>query len=429
MIRQERGFSLVELMVTVVIFIMVIAASSQVFTGLLTQFKQQSKIGETDIEGAIGLDILRRDLAHAGFGLPGILNSWQTYGEAVAESGQTFWTDRDLNDGPPDNPNRGTDAGGNSNPPGAIRSLDNRGIHNADDRPGLPAGPTNAAIAGSFADVLAIKATNVGMSEASQRWTYISNTGALPNRLQSWGTGSQDNFRPGDRVVVMRPNPTGRVNALWSTNGATFWTTFASDITNIDATFQPTANIFESYVMYGVDDGADLRMPFNRADYYVKRPASMPGRCAPRTGILYKSMLKQTDGKHTELPVLDCVADMQVRFCLNTGTAAAPVLAIDDGTIVNNLTAAQLRQQLEDIQVYIVAQEGQRDANYDFSNNNARVRFRPRSFCGTTVSQDFDMVNLSGLVNKDATGAAAAEEYKRYHWRLYTIVQRPTSMR
>jgi hypothetical protein len=184
--------------------------------------------------------------------------------------------------------------------------------------------------------------------------------------------------------------------------------------------------------MYGIEPTPNPpynpRMPFNRADYYVKRPAGIPGRCAPKTGILYKATINQGDGLHTELPILDCVADMQVRFCLNTGTATLPNYAIDDGTVVNNLTAAQLRQQLVDIQVFIVAQEGQRDASYDFANKGrtAGVGFRPRAYCGPNLlaSSDFDMVDLSGLVN-----TPTVDEYRRYHWRLYTIVQRPTSMK
>ncbi len=379
MIRQERGFSLVELMITIVIFIMVIAASSQVFTALLTQFKQQSKIGETDIEGAIGLDILRRDLAHAGFGLPGDLNG-VNYLEAT-----DAWTA--FNDAP-------------NNPPRAV------------------AVGAGAGINGS---VLIIKGTNLAVNNACQRWTYISNRGALPNMLKSWGTGagSQDNFQPGDRVVVMKPNPdpNNRVNILQK-SATGFWTTFARDISNMDAAFQPLANSYESFVMYGIDQDSALRMPFNRADYYVRRPTTIPQRCAPNTGVLYKATVNHSDGSHTELlPVLDCVADMRVRFCLNTGG----VFAIDDGTVVNTLTAAQLRDRLQDIQVYIVAQEGQRDNSYDFSNNGVRVGFSPQAFCGSAASQTVNTANLSTLVGDP--------DYKQFRWRLYTIVARPISLR
>lgn len=435
MIRQERGFSLVELMITIVIFIMVIAASSQIFTALLTQFKQQSKIGETDIEGTIGLDILRRDLANTGFGLPGNMNGVQ-YAEAVDDSA-LFWNDRDLNDGPPENPARGTDAALASNPPGALRGKNNQGIHNAD----AAAGAINVALANSVSDVLVIKGTNVGMSDSAQRWTYITNTGALPNVIKGWGTGAgaPDNFRATDRVVVMKPDPNGRVNILQK-SGTDFYTNFGSIDPATASGFQPTANSYESFVMYGVDPNSTPRMPFNRADYYVKRPAGgMPGRCAPRTGILYKSTINndvdtsspKNGGKHAELPILDCVADMQVKFCVDTSATpnpAAPTLTIVDADYFEDKPAADIRARLKDVQVYIVAQEGQRDANYDFSNNDARFFFSPIAFCGTATA-GFDTVDFRNLVCGPAETAPNCIEYKRYHWRLYTIVSKPTSLR
>ena len=64
--KKEAGFTLIELLITMVVFVLVIAAGSQIFTGLLTQFKQQSKIAETNIEGTVGLEILKQDIGHAG---------------------------------------------------------------------------------------------------------------------------------------------------------------------------------------------------------------------------------------------------------------------------------------------------------------------------------------------------------------------------
>jgi prepilin-type N-terminal cleavage/methylation domain-containing protein len=120
--KREDGFTLVELLVAMVMFVMVISAASQVFTSLLTQFKQQSKIVETQVEGLLGLEILRYDIEHAGFGLP-----WRMGGAAYLEAGfpgegKTSYVDRNFNDGPPDNCTHGSDAAGASNPPGAIRS-------------------------------------------------------------------------------------------------------------------------------------------------------------------------------------------------------------------------------------------------------------------------------------------------------------------
>ncbi len=413
MSRNERGFSLVELMITMVIFVVVIVASSQIFTGLLTQFKQQSTIAETNIEGVVGLDILRRDLAHAGFGLPWNMNG-ASYLEAAAESGQTFWVDRNLNDGPPDNPARGTDPAGASNPPAVFRSLNNMGIHN---------GATNAAIPNTVADVLAIKATNVSASDASQRWTFIANRGSW-NTIMNWGTGS-DAPRDRDYISVISgiESTAGDRMLMW-TSGSTWWTTYGG----ATVTPMPAPNSYDKYVLYGLGNEATPRMPFNRADYYVKRPASgMPSRCAPHTGILYKATLNQSNGIHTEMPLLDCVADFQVEYLLDS----------DVDTVVNwppvndisTLTAAQIRAQLMEVRVYIVAQEGRKDINYDFSNGGTREAVSTVEALSTyntsgnviNQSQTRTFVNLKNVVGDP--------EYKYYRWKLYTLIVKPTNLK
>ena len=77
LIKKQDGFTLVELMITMVVFVMVITAASNIFSGLVNQFKQQSKIAETNIEGIVGLELLRYDIEQAGFGLP-IMNGVRT---------------------------------------------------------------------------------------------------------------------------------------------------------------------------------------------------------------------------------------------------------------------------------------------------------------------------------------------------------------
>ncbi len=415
MISNEKGFSLTELLVTLVIFVIVIAASSQVFTTLLTNFKQQGKISETYTEGLVGLEMLRRDLDHAGFGLPYALNG-APYQEAVAESGQTFWTDRDLNDGPPDNPARGTDLGsvpGNehSNPPGAFRSLNNPGIHNSDSGAGF----TNQKIANSVADVLAIKATAVGMTDTGQKWSYITDSWGTTT-MKSWGTGS-DAFRNGEFITVMQPiDGTLKKSLKWNA-GTAFYTTFGSTIA-----VAPPANSLTSYIMYGVSDTLP-RMPFNRVDYYVKRPASgMPARCAPKLGILYKSVLNQSDGKHTEYPILDCVADFQVYYVLSDTTGATDC---DAGGLpvcgdISNLTAENIRDRLREVHVYVVAQEGQKDVKYDYSGGvTTKVAERTFEVFGAN-SRTLNFVDLSLVVG--------TPEYKYYHWKLYTLIIKPGNL-
>jgi prepilin-type N-terminal cleavage/methylation domain-containing protein len=383
-IQHSAGFTLIELMITMVVFVLVIAAASGVFTGLLTQFKQQSKIAETNIEGIIGLEILRQDIEHAGYGLPWNLNG-ASYLEAAVES-TTTWVDRDFNDGPPTNPARGTDPGDPaSNPPGAIRSGDGYALNGS--------------------DVLVIKALNVATNFAAGKWQPIR--AGTDSTMKTWWSevneyvcrNDRGDHYPNVRVIVISPGATVTNSRSLIVSGGTFFT--QADNYSALTNFAAPAGDPEVRIMYGVDPDTDLRMPFNRADYYIRRPTTnMPQRCAPNTGILYKATVNQSDGMLHELPLLDCVADMQVVFRLDTD---------GDGTIdteSNNIfffTAQQIRQQVKEARVYILTHEGQRDVNYTYPNSTVTVG-------------EFGLGHTFNLATVIGTN------WQNYRWKVYNIV-------
>ena len=86
MIRKQAGFTMTELLITMAIFIFAITAVTNVFVPLVTQFKQQSRIAETQTEGIVGLEVLRRDLEQAGFGLPWVIPAGITYLEGSSNT-------------------------------------------------------------------------------------------------------------------------------------------------------------------------------------------------------------------------------------------------------------------------------------------------------------------------------------------------------
>lgn len=391
MIRREAGFTLVELIITMAIFVFVIAAASQVFVGLITQFKQQSKIAETNIEGIVGLDIMRRDIENAGYGLPWVWVHAAVSNEAVVDVvDHTAYNDTAINA-----------------VPRALVSGDGAGVGSS--------------------DVLVIKATNVAQNDASQKWTYVNPS----NQVKEWDVpGATERFETSDRVIVIslgNTDPTLRTLAL---NGGSFTATYVRNGTyldanpdNISAGFAP-ADTTDTRIVYGVDNPGNpvttpLRMPFNRADFYVRTPATnFPTRCATGTGILYKATVNQGTGATaggglTELPLLDCVADMQVYYRLDTNNDGAIESELNS---IAGLTAQNIREQTREIRVYILAHEGQRDGSYTFNN------FTGASTCATCVR-----VGQSAVLGRDFN-LATITDYLNYRWKVYTIVVQPKNL-
>jgi prepilin-type N-terminal cleavage/methylation domain-containing protein len=393
MIKREEGFSLVELMITMVVFLFVIAASSQVLTALLTQFKQQSKIAETSIEGIVGLEILRNDIEHAGYGLPYALvydTVPVTYNEAINE-GVTPWDDTLMNDS-------------TNNPPAGLRSLN------------------NSADTLNNSDVLVVKAVNVGRSEASQKSTTIQDAPfsvVAPGNPRLWVPAS-DNLAANDRIIVISPGGgTTPFRTLVNDGGAPvkFYTTY----TNVTSAPWPPTDEFETRFIYGVDPDTNLRMPFNRADYFIRIPGTVPSRCAPGTGVLYKGVISHVDGSipvGNQLPLLDCVADFHVNFWLDTdGDGDVDWPPSDD---ISALDAEQIRDQVLEVRVYIVAHDGQMDIRHDFSQGGTKTNVSVTEALGAS-SRTLNFVDLSTTVGDP--------DYKYYRWKLYTIAAKPNFSR
>jgi len=371
MIRRQAGFSLVELMITMVVFVFFIVSASQVFTGLLTQFKQQSKLAETNIEGMVGLEILRQDIEHAGYGLP-----W--YGlVAYSESNANPYS---FNDSP--------------SAPRAILSKN------------------NATDTFNGSDYLVIKSVNVGGNDTCNRWTTLSS--ASPYVI-TW-TPSGENLVNSDRVIVLRPGSSDADGRTLVTSSTTFSTTY----NNVTSSPWSPSDASETRIVYGVDPNSDLIMPFNRADYYISA-ANVPGRCASNTGVLMKGVVNNSTGSDggditTFLPLLDCVADMQVIYALDNNEdgdfvdgAGSPADAYSDDITTAPLTAQQIRTRVKQVRVYILAQEGQRDINYTYPTN-------PVTVGEFGLGRSFNFVT-AGITN-----------WQNYRWKIYTIVVKPTNL-
>jgi prepilin-type N-terminal cleavage/methylation domain-containing protein len=406
---NNRGFSLVELMVTMVVFVFVLVAGSQIFTALLTQFKQQSKIGETDIEGAVGLDLMRYDLAHAGYGLPwaipggGTLSTLSNYKEAATVGGG----------GPNPDPASFNDGASTTGP---------RAIVSGTSLFNNPAGNNGQSY-------LVIKSTVAATNYTAGKWTNLRMGAAPGTEVKTTWTpninnvnakdGNAANNSAGVRVIVL----TAGSSRSLVLDGTDWFTTYGNTVA-----FAPQ-NSFATNVIYGIDPDTDLRMPFNRTDYYIAVPADLPNKCATGTGVLYKATVNQADGSLSALPLLDCVAYMHVDYALNTGTSAAPNYVIQDD--ISGLSAQNIRDQLQEVRVYIIAQEGQKDMSYDFTNNGARTAFH------ILPQESFETVSRGLYLPYDVTPGTSGDlgaimgnaDYKHYRWKLYTLVVQPNNLR
>lgn len=401
MMRDRRGFTLVELMIAMVVFVLAIAAASNVLTGLVTQFKQQARIAETNIEGMVGLELMRNDIEQAGYGLPwavpdlnknGKANEpadWQSltnYAEAV-DDGATPWDDAAYND---------VDTG-IGRPPRPIVAGEPADGFSTDPSANTPSG------------VLVVKSAIVALNATSTKWTTIANTGDL-NTLRSWGEITDENLKNGDRMIaldpeegllrdVLRVSVIGGVNKFYTTPGDE---SFSFNEAGFHSDFEPSSNSYKAFIIYGISD-QDLRMPFNRSDYYIRKPKDgLPQRCEPSTGILYKGTVNQADGKHNETPLLDCVGYMKAVLVLDVNNDGN--LSYGTSLPVASDNAAAIRSQLRQVRVYIVAQEGQRDPSYQSA---------------ATINMPDPNFALPPFTVPD----------RNYRWRVYSLIITPESLR
>lgn len=369
MIKKEEGFTLVELLITMVVFVLTIAAATGIFVPLLTQFKQQSKIAESNIEGIIGLEILRKDIEQAGFGIPWVVPTAVSYNEATEPTASVY------NDSP-------------SDPPRAILSGDNTGTNNS--------------------DYLVIKATSLSTSEPAVKWTYVTGTGGGVSTVHTWGNTTEDLVNGLDWVIVIILSRGETNQKVLVNDGTNFAAIF--DSTSFPPNFAPaTAN--DRFLVYGVDT-VNLRMPFNRADYYIST-TNVPPRCASTTGVLMKGLINHTTGnRNPEIPLLDCVADMQIIFRSDTD---------DDGVIdniasdISGLTANQIRQQLKEVRIYILTHEGQKDTTYRYPSNSIYVGEDETIPQSLNLGRNFDLTTIA--------------DYRNYRWKVYRIVVKPDNLR
>lgn len=382
--NSDSGFTIVELMVSMVAFVFVIAAASQMFTGLLTQFKQQSKIAETSIEGIVGLNILRQDIEHAGMGLP-----WNVTGIADSNGDGNI----DFLDNVP----------GYTETAEAAYSPYNDAPNNA-PRAFRSRWPVN----NSLPDYLVIKSASSATDVAAGKNTRLTSA-TPPNHVRTWSLYSEDLLNT-DRVIVISPGSTNANSRSLVVTGGSYYTQYS-----LVSAYAPGDNT-NVRLVYGISSAGALRAPFNRSDYYIRQDdpgMPLPARCATGTGTLVKATFNHSTDNFTEMPVLDCVADMQVLYAMDNDENGAFKNGTGGDAYTNSLegvglTPRDIRTRVKEVQVYILAHEGQRDPAFTFSNFTAGA-------CSTCVR-----VGRSAVFGRDFD-LSAITDFDDYRWKVYII--------
>jgi type II secretory pathway component PulJ len=434
--NRQSGMTMIELMVSLAIVMLIIAAATMAYLKLLRTYRTQGRLAESYMANLTGLELLRYDIEMAGFGLPANMNG-VNYTEATAGPGNTAASPYNpalLNDST-------NNANGNNDVPRAFAHMDS---------PPFPVANYAAS------DVLSIKSSAANINPASKKWSMITNVNASKPIVKCWGGANLDPVMDFTNTPTYSPNPDTFIaldnngnllnnTGVWlnSFNGSSPSQGFyknASSITGCNSSTSPNGG--QVYYIYGLDNntGAHI-MPFNRVDYYLASNPNAPSSCAPYTLSLYRSTLIQTGpnaGTFNATPVIDCVRDFQVAFGIlpdPTGYGNTPgisvqwqtnllqntIYAAGIGGTVNNaqMTAAQIQEFLREVRVFVLYSEGLGDTSASPSGSiNPNSNFR---FAGTLTLGDTD----TGQLSTPFTPTGAQQQYR---WKVIEIAVKPNNL-
>lgn len=386
-VKVDKGFSLIELIIVMGLLGILLGITTGNFTILLSSLKTTSKVAETEIEKIVGLDILRQDIEHAGYGLPWDIDTgnWGdiSYSEAASQNICSSNNISNYND-----------------------TAAPRGIISGDN------------VCDDGSDYLVIKSTVVRNNEEAQKWTYIWNDGSS-NNMNIWAT-TTDNMDSLTKVIAINPkdNIRDKVLVTYTEGGARkYYSMVGSNGQTVRANYSLKPS--EAFLLFGIGDDTSLRMPFNRADYYISR-SNVPSRCANGTGVLTKTLVSHSDGQLSDFsPLLDCVADFQVVFGVLLSNNTTVCYTNDLSNIGITMDAKNTRERVKEVRIYILAHEGQMDRDFRFDTYSIRVGDNsgelPVCDGSGVLGRDF---NLTGITN-----------WENYRWKVYTLVVLPDNLR
>lgn len=366
-VRGIEGTTLAELLITLAIFSAVMAGVYSVYTVYVDHATREYRLAQSEIETVIAKNMIERDIMMAGYGL------------ADDYSGLTFTPD--------------------PLPLGATDAIVPGSTVN-------PAGGTYPTTGLTGADSLYMMGTALGIySRASQGWTYLRQVS--PAEFQGWGDIRED-VQENDRVIYIEPN----TRALIA--DGTAW-----------RFIYPSAPSFSGgegrgALLYGLSrpprgSGSEIPRPYYVVQYRLGGNASdMPKTCARGTRSIQR--VEIVNGESIE-PLLACVRDIQVAFGVDSSSPEDGIIDVWDngGTLLSAYDRQAIKSRLKQVRVYILVQNGNRDADYLYANpdnpgNPERIR----------------VGDMSLGIGRDISLTA---EQRMYRWRLVFMTITPRNLR
>ncbi len=375
---KKQGFSLVELLIVIAIFAIIIGIPYKMFIKELKTTMQEVGVSKTSMQNIPSLEIIRKDIETAGYGLFRYDNHKNdnitfSYREAKSNTPSLYSFDIDtFNDAP-------------NNCPRAIVGKKDTSKNNF--------------------SYLVLKATAFGQSKVANQWSYAyydNTTDTIKiNVWSSNNTANYNNLQKDSKVVVLKVIDKNNMKLITNDTGKFYFvvnkTPTSTDNEIQDCLEDCSIKKKATYVIYGLaTKNANPRAPFNRIDYFLDDSQSKPSECAEGTHILYRGIMDKNGNIQKSQPILNCVADFQVKFIMKKYGG------IDDLT---NYSSKVIREQLKEVKISILMQNGVKDNNYSYDNDSVKV--------GDRIFKFTDM---------------GIPDYKHYRWSVVEISATPKNL-